>query len=107
MMKIGEIIKLARDEYLWDGTGENSNLFLIRKFADPVLAMHFCCEDSFSSFFVGCKYSDFLKESYQNIVPLEEELTIFDDKKITVTDIQNIRYMLMTLLMLMAEDQGI
>ena len=32
---------------------------------------------------------------------------IFDDKKITVTDIQNIRYMLMTLLMLMAEDQGI
>ena len=106
-MNISEIIKLARDKYLWDGTGENSNLFLIRKFADPVLAMHFCCEYSFSDLSRVRDYSDFLQEAYQNIVPLNEEMTIFDDKKITVTDIQNIRYMLMTLLMLMAEDQGI
>ena len=113
-MKISEIIKNARDEYLWDGTGYNNNSMFTHKFSDPLGAIQYYLYVTFDKNPEEMDvYSDIVR-GYYNVAPrhedthlTKEQILDFFEKKYNVMDHQNIRYMFMTLLAILAEEQGL
>ena len=105
-MKISEIIRNARDEYLWDGTGNNNSLLYSHKYAKPLAAIQFYLYDN------GHEMNIFsnITEGYYNVISeLEESYFTKKDliQKYNVVNFQNERFMFMTLLAILAEEQGL
>ncbi len=118
-MKISEIIRNARDEYLWDGTGNNNSLLYSHKYAKPLMAIQFYLCNTFGTTFkdseeIDVIYSNIVK-GYHNVLPESEDsyftknesIKKFNIKDYDVVNFQNERFMFMTLLAILAEEQGL